>query len=212
METWPELDEKLINIAPVNADNLNNIFSQSINGIKRTLREAGNPDDISNEQYIELANDTYKSNENFLVANIDSVPIHIEDYEKPFKPITKEKLKEYILSNYYWANEISIYALCDKLKLNIIPISISSKTTTSFDIKIPFSNFATDYNKWKKYLFLYYNNNHFELFTFNYMKKILVYDANSRPKGTKVVVNKKVIFEKSFDISELPPIYMLLIV
>ena len=207
---WSELDEHLNNITPVVAENLNRIFAENLNEIKNASRQLGNNDLINNEKYVEIARSTYKDNENFLVKNIDSVPIHINDYEKPFKPIERKNIKEYILSNDYWANTIAIYALCEKLKLNIIPISITKENKfDSPSVSIPFANFGTEYNKWKRYLFLYYYNSHFELITFNYARTEIVYDSNNRPIRTKIIHEKKIIFDRTNSINDLPPIYIL---
>ena len=78
IENWSQLDEQLENIAPANVDKLNDIFSQSLNGLKQSLRESGQSDDITNETYLELAENTYKQNDNFLVQNITNIPIKIE--------------------------------------------------------------------------------------------------------------------------------------
>jgi hypothetical protein len=210
IETWPELDSNLENIAPFNTENLNDIFKQTIDAIKIALRENGHPDDISNEKYIDIANDTFKENDNFLVAEVNSVPILIEDYYKPFKPITKSKLKDYILSSNYWANQIAIYAICEKLKVNVIPISIKKKKDEAiYNIDIPFGNFGTEYNSWKKYLFVYYYVGHFELMTFTYKTREIKFNANNEIIGTKFITDKKVIFDRSSSRSDLPPLYLL---
>ena len=208
IETFSELDSLLYNIAPVNAENLNNIFEKSLNGLKQNLIESSQTDDISKETYIELANNTYKQNDNFFVKNINSIPFEIENYEKPFRPLNKSELKNYILSNNYWANDIAIFALCEKLKLNIIPINIKKN-----NISIPFANFGIEYNKWNKYLFLYYNNSHYELMTFNYKKRDVKYDTAGNVSGIKTNLEKKTIFERNVKTSDgLPPIFMLFII
>ena len=160
-----------------------------------------------------MAHLTYKQNDNFLVKNIDSVPILIENYEKPFRILDKSELKSYILSNNYWANSIAIYALCEKLKLNVIPISIKNLNNKNVSIDIPFANFGTEYNKWRKYLFLYYDGGHFELMTFNYKKKTLKLDSYGGLSTIKHELQKNVIFERNTaDVSELPPVYILFII
>jgi hypothetical protein len=204
IENKINIDEQLENIAPINAENLNNIFSKSLNGLKEALINSGQSDYISNENYIELARSTYKTNDNFLVDVVDSVPIEIENYDKPFKVLERRKLQKYILSENYWANDIAINALCSELKLNIIPISIKNDKKNNPNISIPFANFENIYNKWKRYLFLYYNNSHYELITFNYKTRVI-----NKNITIKQVINKKVIFNRSSSGNDLPHIYIL---
>jgi hypothetical protein len=187
IQSWDELDNQLENIAPSNVDNLNNIFSTHLK----------DQNELSPEKYIELAQEMYNSNDNFLVESVDSVPIDVDDYDKPFKIIKKNNLQNYILSSNYWANYVAIYALSVKLKLNVIPIN----TKDNDSINIPFANFNIEYDTWKKYLFVYYKNNHFELFTFN---------ENFIEKKTNL--SKKIIFSRSGSITDLPPIYILFVI
>ena len=212
LENNPDLDDILINVAPSNAEILNEIFSNSLNGIKQAMIETGQTPDITNEKYIEIAESTYKENDNFLVKSVNSVPIEIENYEKPFVALEKSQIKNYILSNNYWANNIAIFALCEKLKLNIIPISFKINKLKKPNIIIPFANFGNKYNKWKRYLFLYYNNSHFELITFNYKKKEIKFDEEDNPIKIVNIEKKIVIFERSKSIEDLPPIYILFII
>jgi hypothetical protein len=204
IENKINVDEQLENIAPINAENLNTIFSKSLNGLKEELINSGQSDYISNENYIELARITYKTNDNFLVDLVESVPIEIENYNTPFRVIEKSRLQKYILSNNYWANDIAINALCYELKLNIIPISITNDKKNNPNISIPFANFENRYNKWKMYLFLYYNNSHYELITFNYKTRVI-----NKNISIKQVINKKVIFNRSSSFHDLPHIYIL---
>ncbi len=180
-ETWKDLDDQLLNVAPTNAENLNEIFSNTLDTIGI----------VTNEKYLEIANDIYTGNDNFLVDTVTAIPIIVQDYKKPFKPIVKDKLKAYITSSNYWANQLAIFALCLKLNLNIIPISI----TNTANISIPFANFGDECNTWKKYLFLYYSDAHYELMAFNY-------------KQTKSISNTKVIFERGV----MPPICILFVI
>jgi hypothetical protein len=144
-----------------------------------------------------------------LVAEVDAVPILVDDYYKPFKPITKPKLKNYILSSNYWANQNAIYALCEKLKLNVIPLSINKKDVNTYNIDVPFGNFGTEYNSWKRYLFVYYYEGHFELMTFIYKNVIPRFGLNGEISGTKVSLNRKIIFDRTASTNDLPPLYLL---
>lgn len=200
LESSPELDDQLKNIAPVNANNLNKLFYEQLTKLKDSLKESGNSDDINNTTYIDLAKDIYKNNENFLVNMVDSVPFEIDNYDKPFKVIEKPNLKKYILSNNYWGNPLSIYAISKILQLNIIPITIKNNKYGKSNITIPFANFGKEYNSWNKYLFLYYDNAHFNLITFN--------SSNNISDSRKIILNKKVIFERNYSTDKLP-IYIL---
>jgi len=81
---WPELESAFDNIAPVYVEELNNRFSQDIRGIKQALRENGQSDDITTEQYVEIANGLYKSRDNFFVGNVTGVPDNIHEYATQF--------------------------------------------------------------------------------------------------------------------------------
>lgn len=191
---WYGLDNYLENIAPINAENLNTLFEKQINKIKQLTR---NSSDITRDNYIGIANSIFNSNDNFLVKNIDDIPMNIDDYYKPFNVLEKNQINKYILNSNFWANEIVIYALCSKLKLNIIPIQPVRKSGKEI-IRIPFANFERSLNIWNKYLFLYYNKSHFELLTFT-----------NKTNGSKNLSTLKTIFNKNDD---LPPIYMLFII
>ena len=195
LENSTELDDQLKNIAPVNTNNLNNLFSKHLNKLKQSLRDAGKSDDISNDIYIDLAKDIYKNNENFLVNMVESIPFEIDNYDRPFKIIQKQNLKKYILSNNYWGNPLSIYAISYILNLNIIPITIKNNKNGNAFISIPFANFGKEYNSWNKYLFLYYDNSHFNLISFN---------LNEKKHSNHLVLNKKVIFDRNSSLVDLP--------
>ena len=208
IQKWEGLDNYLINVAPVNAKELNDLFIQQINGIKKAQIDSGDSPEITKDNYIRIANDIFNNNDNFLVKDIETVPIDIDEYDKPFKVLEKGQIDKYILSSNFWANEIVIYALCSKLQLNIIPFESVKSPSGKTILRIPFANFSKNLDTWNKYLFLYYYQNHFELITFN-------------PKGvnsletsidTKILKKMKIIFNRNNEISELPPIYILLTV
>ena len=80
------------------------------------------------------------------------------------------QIDKYIKSSDYWANEVSIYALCDELQINVIPIE-KIKSNNRYNLRIPYANLNKDsYNNWTKYLFLFYNSEigHYELITFDF--------------------------------------------
>mgnify|MGYP003334447067 FL=1 len=105
-----------------------------------------------------------------------NVPIDVASYKTPFKPLLKQEVKGYILSSNYWANDIAITAVCITLKLNIIPIGRKSVAGSNSILTVPY--LTTD-NDWNKYMFLYYNQSHYELITFNQKnKKITIFEKN----------------------------------
>lgn len=191
-----DLDNYLKNIAPVNAKELNVRFANRLSGY---------PTGITNEDYMVLAENIYKSNDNFLVEMISTVPKNTDPkYTAPFTVITdKKKIKDYILGKNYWANQVAIYALCWKLKINIIPITRQTHTKTGDLISIPYIHFTDD--SWDKYLFLYWSNNHYELITFD--SNQIIPSAN---KKTRTVTSKTCIFERKSD--KYPPLYIIFLI
>ena len=192
------LDDLLESNAVANANTLNEKFKE---GLQR-LKDQNLENDAT--EYVQLASDIYTSNDNFLVQNVEAVPLIVDDYESPFKPIKKENLEKYILSNNYWANAIAINALCIELKLNIITFELikSQKRNSLGRLRIPFSNLLkndTCYH-WNKYLFLFLSNNHYDLITFKYFQK--------SPKQD--IINT--IFNYTNSFNDLPPIYILFII
>ena len=164
---WSSLDDFLTNVAPVNVANLNQTFSDEINAIKLALRNSGKSDYISPASYIQIVNSVYANGDNFLVKMPTNVPIDVASYETPFKALLKNEVAGYITSSSYWANDIAITALCVTLKLNIIPIGRKSVAGSQSILNIPYANFSITNDDWNKYMFLYYNQNHYELMTFN---------------------------------------------
>jgi hypothetical protein len=192
------LDELLANAAVVNANTLNEKFQSGLVDL------AHNNLDNDATEYVQLASDIYKSNDNFLVQNVEAIPIILDDHDSPFKPVRKDNLEKYILSKNYWANVIAINALCIELKLNIITFELikSQKRNNSDRLRIPFSNLLkndTCYH-WNKYLFLFLSNNHYDLITFKYFQR--------SPKPD--IINT--IFNYTNTFNDLPPIYILFII
>lgn len=170
---------------------LNSFFAKKI---KETVNEA--------ENYTSLLDFVYKSGDNFLIQKPETIPtINDVNYYKPFKLLqTNADIMTYIQSNNYWANVVAIDALCKVLKLNIITIEkIDDK------LRIPFMNDCTE---WNRYMFLYYNNNHYELITFNYLLKKIIKKPTPLVSKTKMTIS---IFEKSDD-KIIPPLYILFVI
>jgi hypothetical protein len=205
LQSWSELDSYLLNIAPVNVDELNDLFEQQINAVKLA---SGSPDDIAPDTYVRIANDIFNSRDNFLVKNVDRVPIEVSDYYRPFKVLEKPLIPRYILSNNFWANEIVINALCVELQLNVIPFETIKTPSGKSTLRIPYANFSPLLNNWNKYLFLYYNQSHYELITFNEKTSIQKIPSSDKLNITKIK-KSKIIFDRNEDLSEIPPIYIL---
>jgi len=193
-----DLDNYLKNIAPVNAQELNDEFARRLAGYPQVPG-------ISKEDYMVLAVSVYKSKDNFLVEMVPSMPKNTDPkYTAPFTVIdNKKKIKDYILGKNYWANQVAIYALCSKLKVNIIPITRQTHSTTGDLISIPYIHFTDD--SWDKYLFLYWSNNHYELITFNSKQKI-----PTENKKTKIVTSKTAIFKRNSTL--YPPLYIIFLI
>ena len=176
------------------------------NKFKLALEESKNNNiNIDEKTYIDIARNLYKTNENFLVQNITSIPIDVNDYDNPFKLVEISNLENYILSNDYWANNLAIDAICKKLRLNIITIEKYNN-----NLRIPFANLLKNdtCSNWNNFLFLYLENNHYELITFKYYTS--VYDVSQKKNTPKQ--GQIFIFNNSIRLTDLPPIYILFII
>jgi hypothetical protein len=152
-------------------EELNDKFKEVIDSNKVNLGRDMNPE----EYKIELDN-IYHMYPNFLVYKPQSVPIQIDDYDKPFKIIKKSQLEEYIKSKDYWANDIALDAVCSLLKICIITVEkyiIQDKHgKNSNRLKALITNYDKIKNECsKKIMFLLLNNNHFELIRFKYINR-----------------------------------------
>jgi hypothetical protein len=187
--TTLNLNELASSIGTANATELNNKFKTAIEMLPN----------INETEYISLANNIYINNDNFLIKPVDRIPIYVEKYNEPFEVIqTEEAFKNYILSSNYWANQFAIDAIRIKLKLNIISIE---KTRKGY-LQIPYVDLKTD--NYSKYLFLYYDNNHYEAIHFNYKSKEPKMDEHGNITGIKMVSKKMALFKKT----DIPPIYI----
>ena len=171
------LNEYLTVWAPHNADNLNTIFNNQLQSLIEVSEE------INDETYLNTMNEIYTSKDNFLVTKISQMPsINSETYSKPFTVVTESQLKPYILSSQYWGNNISIYAILDTLKLNIIPIEMITVNERNV-LRVNSTTLVKDNNiknTWTKYMFLYVTPGHFELMGFIFKTKLF-----ARGKETK---------------------------
>ena len=193
-------------VALSNVDELNTTFENTVKELQTSTGEA-----LTTEKYVETANDIRKNSDNFLVNSVKSVPINVDDYFKPFTVMNIDEIKTYIMSNDYWANEIAIYALCNELGLNIIPIHKVDKSTDKYMLKIPFGNFSKNVNNnWSRYLFLYWSGGHYELLSFNFIERKLIKKFNS-PQSISYSTTKKTIFKRN-DMTKIAPLSILFLI
>lgn len=194
--------DNYLQLAQINADTLNVSFKSHLETLEKTMKENGQYEDIGEEVYMNMVNDIYLSSDNFLITKTNKIPMIIEDYYKPYSVVNKSQISKYMNSSYYWANELAFKAICEKLKLNVIPIEYDNGK-----MRIPFINLNDDCQNWNKYLFLYYKNGHYELITFtNTYKKVV----KSPSVNIKLVKDKITIFNKNSNL--IPPFYILFLI
>uniref|UniRef100_A0A6C0ERT8 OTU domain-containing protein n=1 Tax=viral metagenome TaxID=1070528 RepID=A0A6C0ERT8_9ZZZZ len=191
-----------LEVAEINADQLNDLFKKHIKTIEKTMSENGQTGDIGEDVYINIVNDLYLSSDNFLITKTDKIPVIIDNYYKPYTVVSKSQISKYMNSSYYWANEVAFKAVCEKLNLNVIPIEYQNG-----QMRIPFMNLMDDCANWNRYVFLLYKNSHYELITFtNIYKKI-----SKQPSiSNKLIKDKISIFNKNSNI--IPPFYIIFLI
>jgi len=167
-----------------NVDYLNEEFKKQ----KNTISDKNNVTDI--------INDIYYSNDNFLIQKPTSMTE--ETLKAPFKLVDKSDVKKYIESSDYWANYISMDALCSILKLNIIVLEVVGN-----NIRIPY----VSYFPYSRYMFLYHKNNHYELITFDYKIKTIRREPNLEIKTQNI---RRAIFDKNDNL--YPPMNVILLI
>jgi CRISPR/Cas system-associated protein endoribonuclease Cas2 len=178
-----------------NVTELNNKFSIAIQQI--------NPQNEA--EYLEKVDYIYNTNDSFLVFKPNTIPIEIDEYDKPFRLLTNGEIPNYIKSKNYWANQIAIKAICNILNIYVIPIEKykykgSDKLRTILIDPTDIQNICS-----KRTLFLYYRDNHYELIRFNYLKQIT--KEMGVNKALKVITKWYTIF----DSNGLPPPFHILI-
>lgn len=191
-----------ISVANVFSENLNEIFKNQILLLSRTTN-------IDNKKYIEIVNSIYKNNDNLMVKKPIIMPTNnsLKFYSpfETFKMNEKNEIKEYFESSDYWADGNTIIILSNILKLNIIPIVNKNGLLSISNANLKISNF----NKWDKYVFLYYNENiqHYELVSFDFVQTKVVKEKQIK---VKKIVDRVIIFDNN-NISKLilPPIYIM---
>jgi hypothetical protein len=173
----------------INVDTLNDIFERAITSQESIQLQN------QEEYYNDTLLDVYKSHNNFFVI----IPNNIQNRNRPFKLVeNNDEIKSYIESVYYWADEKTIDIFKKILDLNIITIQ---NQNGKFTLPYPTIIF-TERDNWNKYLFLYNTDNHYELMTIDYFKRI--------PRTTKFTRIKKTIFNyDNEDDYFIPPFYII---
>ena len=182
-----DFQKESLNTGEINAELLNNKFEQIF------LSPVDIPEEMVLDYYNTTLMDTYKSNDNFFVI----IPDTVVNRSRPFELVkNNDEIKKYIESDYYWADQNAINIINKILKLNIITLENTDGVYT-----IPYPTIkSNDNNDWNKYLFLYYEKNHYELITFDYLMKA----------SSKVSRIKKTIFDRKSNI--LPPFYIIFLI
>jgi len=214
-----QLDVEIVNnmllVAEVSKDLLNNKFKEAV---EQTEREFNT--ELTDEQYLDIINNIYNSDINFLVKKPERLPQESDLYYTPFKVVTNLEIERYILSKNYWANDIAIDAICDILKICIIPIEkydyqttvrVSIKTVDRLKALISNNKLIKDECS-KKIMFLFYKKNHYELIRFKYFVKPI-----SKIIGQGIREQKQVQYvSKWFTIFNnnnlAPPIHILMLI
>jgi hypothetical protein len=168
-------------IAEEQVERLNISFNDAIEELKGNLGVT----ELTPEQYLSELNNTYFSNPNFLIYNPGRSPVEVDKYNTPFRVLKKNEINDYIMSKNYWANDIAIEAVCSKLNICIIPIEkynyqrksgkVRIKTTIVNRLKALLLNKTlVDEKCSNKIMFLFYQNNHYELIRFTYNIKPVI--------------------------------------
>lgn len=174
----PDIINMYVEAGVENAQILNNEFEVNL----RRMEEQGPVDE---DAYIQIANKTYSENNShmFVIVPTKVSPL-IDNYYTPFVPAQKKQLERYIKSNQYWADEISIYAMAQILKINVIVLEDKNNLLNSLCY---IYNNVEQFNDWDKYVFLYYSGGHYELVTFNFTRKL---DNKNMPIPTITIFNR----------------------
>jgi len=186
--------ERLYGYLNANVEFLNNEFKMEY----ENFIQNGNPQ-MPENIFIDIINNIYLGNDNFLVAKPTSMTQ--QTLQQPFTIIDRSNYVNYIKSSDYWADFFAIDSLCEILGLNII--SIEKKNDGS--LIVPY--ISNNNNSWKRYMFLYHENKHYEVISFDYTFRKIV----TEPKfSEKKIYAKKIIFNKGGEI--FPPFYIIFLV
>jgi hypothetical protein len=201
-----ETVQNMLHISQLDVETLNNKFRIAITNLENELRARNLP--VTEELYIQTLNNTYNSNDNFLIYKPTQIPININNYYSPFRILEKREIPKYIRSKDYWANNIAVEAVCKQLKLCIIPIEkykytskINNQSVNRLKTLLV-NNELTSQNCSKNIMFLYYSNNHYELIRFKYKNKQTI-----KTIGDNLGTIKQLDFKyyTIFNANDLPP-------
>jgi hypothetical protein len=180
-------------------DELNDDFLNAYEELKQNVLGNNN---ITQEQFFNLVNDIYHNNENFLIMK--PTKMTQQTLVQPFSFINnnKSEITTYIQSPDYWANSVSMDAICENLGLNIIIVETNEEKT-----KV---SYVYNGNKiWSTYMFLYYKDHHYELISFEYVFKTF----KKEPKfSIKTERKTYVIFDKMHSNNIYPPFFMIFLI
>jgi hypothetical protein len=185
--------ENILEVSQVRVDEINKQFAELLNNY------SGN---ISSNEYLTLVDNVYKKFDNFLIKKPITMPTNPALFEHPFIIISNPiEIKKYIESSDYWADETVINLIQKSLNLTVIPIQNNNNYFSIPYVDLEINNITSK----NKYMFLYYNNNHYELIGFNFWRK-----NNKDTKFKKEVVTIFNVLDISSSTSILkPPIYII---
>jgi len=186
---------ELSNVLEYNVSLLNDKFIQQYDDYKKNVLHNNS---ITPTVFFDIINNVYHSNDNFLIMKPTTMTE--ETLRKPFRFVNKTEVKNYIESSDYWANTVAIDALCEILGLNIIVLEAREDK-----LRIPY--IYNNVKPWSKYMFLYHENNHYELISFDYIFKTFRKEPSFSIKTEKV---RKVIFDKIGNI--FPPFNIIFLI
>lgn len=186
--------ERLYGYLNANVDFLNNEFQHEYQNFIENVSPQM-PENV----FFDIINNIYLGNDNFLIAKPTSMT-H-KTLQEPFTTIDRSNYMDYIKSSDYWADFFAIDSLCEILNLNIINIEKKNNGLLS----IPY--ISNNNNSWTRYMFLYHENKHYEVISFDYTFRKIV----TEPKfSEKKIYAKKVIFNKGGNL--FPPFYIIFLV
>lgn len=187
-------NDRLYGYLNANVEFLNNEFKMEYENFIQNV----NPQ-MAENIFIDIINNIYLGNDNFLVAKPTSMTQ--QTLQEPFTIIDRSNYVNYIKSSDYWADFFAIDSICEILNLNIINIEKHNNGLLS----IPY--ISNNSNSWTRYMFLYHENKHYEVISFDYTFRKIV----TEPKFSEKKYNiKKVIFNKEGNV--FPPFYIIFLV
>jgi hypothetical protein len=186
--------ERLYGYLNVNVEFLNNEFQNEYQNFIENVSPQM-PENV----FFDIINNIYLGNDNFLVAKPTSMTQ--QTLQEPFTIIDRSNYVNYIKSSDYWADFFAIDSICEILNLNIINIEKQNNNL----LGVPY--ISNNNNSWTRYMFLYHENKHYEVISFDYTFRKIV----TEPKfSEKKIYVKKVIFNKEGNI--FPPFYIIFLV